>query len=80
LWQLERVSRLDFIILVLRNDRSFNDNADNLEKTGLRAAAVVTMQLAGEEGEQALQKMTHVEEKAEETVDPLSGAAVEVKA
>jgi hypothetical protein len=38
------------------------------------------MQLAGEEGEQALQKMTHVEEKAEETVDPLSGAAVEVKA
>jgi hypothetical protein len=48
--------------------------------TGVRAAAVVTMQLAGEEGEQALQKMTQVEEKAEETVDPLSGAAVEVKA
>jgi hypothetical protein len=38
------------------------------------------MQLAGEEGEQALQKMTHVEEKTEEAVDPLAGAAVGVKA
>ncbi|KAJ4342316.1 hypothetical protein N0V95_006991 [Ascochyta clinopodiicola] len=47
---------------------------------GVRAAAVVTMQLAGEEGEQALQKATSLNEKiGMEAFEPLSGARTEVK-